>query len=84
MINTIIILHGISIELRYEWFSPDKIEWILAKKHEEMVSHELRLLDILLRRHYNNKICLLLWDEHQAQVYEEDAKAAARAEDIPF
>jgi hypothetical protein len=85
MISTTIILHGISVSLCYEWYSPDKIEWCLDEETYDVLPNTIfNLLEILLRRHYNNKISLLLWDEHQARVYEEDAKAATLAEDMPF
>jgi hypothetical protein len=85
METTTIVLHGIHINLRYEWHSPDQIEWCLDLDSDVMVDLKLMLLETLLRLHYNETITKYLWDEHQARVYEEDARAAARAEDFnPF
>jgi hypothetical protein len=86
MISTTITLFGLPIVIRYEVHSPDILEWSLGRTAitKTLQSHEYALLEYMLRRHVNYKIECILRDEHQARVYEEDAKATARAEDMPF
>jgi hypothetical protein len=84
MISTTITLFGLPIVLRYEVHSPGILEWCLDRTANEMVEHEYALLEHMLRQFQSHQIECILRDEHQARIYEEDAKAAARAEDIPF
>jgi hypothetical protein len=83
MTKTSIILHGICIDLRYDVMLDDNVSWHLDKDADEMTK-EYKLLEFLLRQYCDFKIRCLLYDEHRANVYEKDQKAAALAEDIPF
>ena len=85
MNKTTITLYGIPVDLRYEVHGPGKLEWHLDTDSEEMADQRLMLLEYYLRREDNKLITHILWDEHQARVYEADARAAAIADDYtPF
>lgn len=74
-----IYLHSMALDLTYEFYDTDKIEWHL-QRHERN-----ELFEYILRMHYGEHIEKLIGDEHQAIVYEADARAAATAEDFnPF
>ena len=84
-IKTTIILFGLPVKIQYVYHGPNQIEWHLDKNPEAVVNIDYySLLEQLLRYYCNNKISLLLWEEIQAIRYEEDARAAALADDIPF
>jgi hypothetical protein len=84
MISTTIVLFGLPITLRYQVHPSRYIEWWLDVDVQDMSAHD-ELLELLLRKFCPSMITKILEDEHQAHVYEEDAKAAARAEDYnPF
>jgi hypothetical protein len=85
MTKTTLTLYGLPTAIRYHVHEPGRIEWHLDHDSEEMSHQELMLLEHLLRKHENQNILDMLWDEHQALVYEQDARAAAAAEDYnPF
>ena len=85
MNKIVLILYGIPVSLCYQWFPSNYIEWHLDKDRNEITRQDLILLETLLRVHHSDYIQRVLRDEHQAQVYEEDSRAAARAENYsPF
>lgn len=85
MSTTTLVILGLSVPIRYDYLGPDSIQWFLDKDADEMAEPLFILAETLLRKHYNNKISLMLWDEVQGIQYAEDAAAAARAEDYnPF
>ena len=77
MSTTTLVILGLAVPIRYEYIGPDSIQWFLDKDADEMADPLIILAEALLRKHYNNKISLMLWDEVQGVRYEEDARAAA-------
>ena len=85
MNKIVLILYGIPVSLRYKWHSSNYIEWHLDKNSNVMEYSDCMLVETLLRVHHSDYIQRVLRDEHQAQVYEEDSRAASRAENYsPF
>lgn len=77
-----VFVTGIPVEIRWKWHGPNQIEWELDKSTQ--TKHAKKLLENFLRAMRNDYINYILNEEHQARVYEADARAAAAAEDIPF
>jgi len=85
MSTTTLVILGLAVPIRYDYIGPDSIQWFLDKDADEMTDPLIILAEALLRKHYTNKISLMLWEEVQAVRYEEDARLAAMAEDYnPF
>ena len=78
-----VYITGIPVEIRWTWHGPDQIEWHLDETTKTKHAH--KLLENFLRAMRNDYITYMLHEEMQAKQYEEDARAAARAEDFnPF
>ena len=85
MYTTTLTLLGLAVPIRYQYLGPGAIQWFLDKDADEMTDPIIILAETLLRTHYNDSILTMLADEIQAIQYEEDARAAVRAEDFnPF
>lgn len=83
MRTSTVYITGIPVVIRWKWHSANQIEWELDVEQTDSLQAK-KLLENFLRAMRTDYVEYMLNEEHQALVYESDARAAATAEDMPF
>jgi hypothetical protein len=88
MHETTISILGFTLVLRYDMYDRKYISWSIKHDEEQLGVHEFRLLDTLLRMHYNEYIESQLREHWFQEDYEEHLRCSyldpEHAPDIPF